>query len=71
MAKTVFPAGVFSVKAWVRKLVRERNADEAFRFAEYAATKRGLNYGDTYLFVNAIEPIELPEWDQLLREGGP
>jgi len=58
------------------KALEERDADVIGRIAEHL--RFGLvqrNYRETYDFVcqacqkRGVEPPELPEWDQLLRES--
>lgn len=53
----------------VRQAVKKRDAEQCGRIAERLWCKHRLNYDDTFKFVHELTRIELPEWDELLRQA--
>ena len=51
----------------VRKAVKERDTGQCSSIADICRFKRGLNYDDTFKFVQRLTGIEVGEWDELLK----
>jgi len=53
----------------IQRAVSEENAKYAGKVADICRLKGGMNYDETYAFVNEIQPIDKRDWEALLLES--
>ena len=59
---------MITLREMVMKAITEKNHLLAGKITEFLWIKKSMNYKEIYKFVNKIEPIPMPEWDELLCE---
>lgn len=58
-----------TLRECITRAVRERNAVLAGKVADVLRLRYGLDYRQTYEAVNAVEPIDMRDWESLLYEA--
>lgn len=55
----------------IKQVVREHDSEGAVQIASQCRFRLGMNYRETYEFVreHCDGELDLPAWDNLLREG--
>ena len=53
----------------IKRAVEQRDAVTLLKVANYLRFAKGMNYREIHEFINRSAPIELAEYDSLLREA--